>query len=106
MKNNLVNLTGTAALAVLTVAAADTPPDGNGAGLQRIPIAPMEGGGGIGVSRFDERDVVRQPLVAKIVAAYGRADEARAQARDWAEAGPPVGQTERRGKKDRDGAGK
>ncbi len=61
---------------------------------------------GIAVAHFDERDVVRHPLVAKIVAAYGRADEARAVARDRAaEAGPP-GQTERRGKKDRDGAGK
>ncbi|WP_343895049.1 PhoH family protein [Craurococcus roseus] len=63
---------------------------------------------GIGVAGFDERDVVRHPLVAKIVAAYGRADEARAQvARDRAEeAGRAGGQSERRGKKDKDGAGK
>ena len=41
---------------------------------------------GIGVAHFDERDVVRHPLVARIVAAYGRADDARG-ARDRAEAG-------------------
>ncbi len=64
----------------------------------------LDGVQGIGVTRFDERDVVRHPLVARIVAAYGRADEAgRTQGR--AEAGP-AGQGERKGKKDRDGAGK
>ena len=35
----------------------------------------LEGVDGIGVARFAERDVVRHPLVARIVAAYGRADE-------------------------------
>ena len=60
---------------------------------------------GIGVTRFDERDVVRHPLVAKIVAAYGRMDDARF--RDRAdEAGRSGGQSERKGKKDKDGAGK
>jgi phosphate starvation-inducible PhoH-like protein len=48
----------------------------------------VEGVPGIAVARFAERDVVRHPLVAQIVAAYGRADEARS------------------GKKDRNGAGK
>jgi phosphate starvation-inducible PhoH-like protein len=64
----------------------------------------LDGVQGIGVTRFDERDVVRHPLVARIVAAYGRADEAgRTQGR--AEAGP-AGGGERKGKKDKDGAGK
>ncbi len=36
----------------------------------------IEGVEGIGVARFAERDVVRHPLVARIVAAYGRADDA------------------------------
>jgi hypothetical protein len=44
--------------------------------------------------------------VAKIVAAYGRADEARVARDRRAEAGSSGGQAERRGKKDRDGAGK
>ncbi len=48
----------------------------------------VEGVQGIGVARFAERDVVRHPLVARIVAAYGRADDAR------------------KGKKERDGTGK
>ena len=30
---------------------------------------------GIGITRFAEQDVVRHPLVARIVAAYGRADD-------------------------------
>ncbi|MBY0335401.1 MAG: PhoH family protein [Acetobacteraceae bacterium] len=34
---------------------------------------------GIGFAHFDERDVVRHPLVGRIVAAYGRADAARGQ---------------------------
>jgi phosphate starvation-inducible PhoH-like protein len=30
---------------------------------------------GIGIARFAEQDVVRHPLVARIVAAYGRSDD-------------------------------
>jgi phosphate starvation-inducible protein PhoH and related proteins len=37
----------------------------------------LQGVEGIAISRFDERDVVRHPLVARIVSAYGRADAAR-----------------------------
>jgi len=72
----------------------------------------LDGVPGIGVARFDERDVVRHPLVARIVAAYGRAEEARAYGRT--EQGPVGTRTEatadasaeRRGKKERDGTGK
>ncbi|WP_408735085.1 PhoH family protein [Belnapia moabensis] len=52
----------------------------------------LDGVEGIGVARFDERDVVRHPLVARIVAAYGRADS-------------QVGQPGRGPKKERDGTG-
>ncbi len=52
----------------------------------------LDGVDGIGVARFDERDVVRHPLVARIVAAYGRADS-------------QAGQPGRGPKKDRDGTG-
>jgi phosphate starvation-inducible PhoH-like protein len=48
----------------------------------------LEGVEGIGVARFAERDVVRHPLVARIVAAYGRADD------------------QTRAKKEKDGTGK
>ncbi len=37
---------------------------------------------GIAISRFDERDVVRHPLVGRIVSAYGRADAARQRKKD------------------------
>jgi phosphate starvation-inducible PhoH-like protein len=82
-------------------------PAGQKSGLAEA-LDVLGGVAGIAVTRFDERDVVRHPLVAKIVAAYGRADEARAEARDRAaEAGRSGGdQVERRGKKDKDGAGK
>jgi phosphate starvation-inducible protein PhoH and related proteins len=80
-------------------------PAGQKSGLAEA-LEVLDGVGGIGVSRFDERDVVRHPLVAKIVAAYGRADDARMARERRAEAGSSGGQTERRGKKDRDGAGK
>jgi phosphate starvation-inducible PhoH-like protein len=36
-------------------------------------LAILEGVEGVGVTRFGEKDVVRHPLVARIVAAYNRA---------------------------------
>ncbi|WP_408904077.1 PhoH family protein [Neoroseomonas nitratireducens] len=51
----------------------DLPP-GQPSGLAEA-LRILEGVEGIGVARFAERDVVRHPLVARIVAAYGRADE-------------------------------
>jgi phosphate starvation-inducible protein PhoH and related proteins len=63
----------------------------------------LDGVQGIGVARFDERDVVRHPLVAKIVSAYGRADAKAAEQRRDALAAEQQG---RRGKKDQDGTGK
>jgi phosphate starvation-inducible PhoH-like protein len=52
----------------------DLPP-GQTSGLAEA-IRILEGTQGIAFARFDERDVVRHPLVARIVAAYGRADTA------------------------------
>ncbi len=52
----------------------DLPP-GQRSGLAEA-LSVLAGVEGIAVSRFAERDVVRHPLVARIVAAYGRADEA------------------------------
>ena len=49
-------------------------PSGQPSGLIEA-LRILEGVEGIGVARFAERDVVRHPLVARIVAAYGRADE-------------------------------
>ena len=49
-------------------------PSGQPSGLIEA-LRMIEGVSGIGVTRFAERDVVRHPLVARIVAAYGRADE-------------------------------
>ncbi len=49
---------------------------------------------GIGFTRFDERDVVRHPLVGRIVAAYGAAEAVR------------TGQSRRPAGKDVDGTGK
>jgi len=49
-------------------------PSGQPSGLAEA-LRILEGVEGIGVARFAERDVVRHPLVARIVAAYGRADE-------------------------------
>ena len=63
-----------------------------------------------GVAGFDDRDVVRHPLVARIVAAFGRADAAAAQGRADHRAafghadGPD--QPDRGRKKERDGTGK
>ena len=63
----------------------------------------LDGVPGIGVARFDERDVVRHPLVAKIVSAYGRADAHAAEQRRETYSAEQQG---RRGKKDQDGTGK
>jgi len=49
-------------------------PSGQPSGLIEA-LRILDGVEGIGVARFAERDVVRHPLVARIVAAYGRADE-------------------------------
>jgi phosphate starvation-inducible PhoH-like protein len=49
-------------------------PTGQPSGLAEA-LRILEGVDGIGVARFAERDVVRHPLVARIVAAYGRTDE-------------------------------
>ena len=64
----------------------DLPP-GQGSGL-REALAILDGVAGIAVARFDERDVVRHPLVARIVAAYGRADAAASRAAGEARAAP------------------
>jgi phosphate starvation-inducible protein PhoH and related proteins len=61
----------------------------------------LEGEPGIVVSRFDERDVVRHPLVARVVAAYGRAD-----ARTAAGQAAAAQERDRRAKRERDGTGK
>ncbi len=80
-------------------------PNGQRSGLVEA-LEVVGGVQGIAVSRFDERDVVRHPLVAKIVAAYGRLDEARDRAGEAGRSGPKGAARERRGKKDEDGAGK
>jgi phosphate starvation-inducible PhoH-like protein len=77
-------------------------PSGQGSGLAEA-LHILDGVAGIGVARFDERDVVRHPLVAKIVAAYGRADSVAAYGRADGRAAEQPG---RRGKKDADGTGK
>ncbi len=64
----------------------DLPP-GQRSGLVEA-LAILDGVSGIGVSRFAEADVVRHPLVAKIVAAYNRADQSAGGAP--ARAGAPV----------------
>lgn len=65
----------------------DLPPGQKSGLIEALSI--LEGVPGIGMARFAERDVVRHPLVARIVAAYGRADEEK-----------------RRAKKEKDGTGK
>jgi phosphate starvation-inducible PhoH-like protein len=52
----------------------DLPP-GTRSGL-RDALDTLEGLPGIGVARFDKRDVVRHPLVARIVDAYEQRDTA------------------------------
>jgi phosphate starvation-inducible PhoH-like protein len=49
-------------------------PDGKALGLNEA-LAFLEGVEGVGVTRFSEKDVVRHPLVARIVAAYNRGDK-------------------------------
>ena len=51
-------------------------PAGQRSGL-RDALDTLEGVAGIGVVRFDKRDVVRHPLVARIVDAYDQRDTAR-----------------------------
>jgi phosphate starvation-inducible protein PhoH and related proteins len=51
----------------------DLPP-GQKSGLVEA-LSVLDGVPGIGITRFAEQDVVRHPLVARIVAAYNRADE-------------------------------
>ena len=62
-------------------------PAGQPSGLAEA-LRILDGVDGIAVSRFAEQDVVRHPLVARIVAAYGRADD------------------QKRAKKEKDGTGK
>ncbi|MFC3124884.1 PhoH family protein [Pseudoroseomonas globiformis] len=51
----------------------DLPPGQKSGLVEALSI--LDGVEGIGVSRFAETDVVRHPLVARIVAAYNRADQ-------------------------------
>jgi phosphate starvation-inducible PhoH-like protein len=55
-------------------------PAGTRSGL-RDALETLEGVAGIGVARFDKRDVVRHPLVAKIVDAYDQRETARREMR-------------------------
>jgi phosphate starvation-inducible PhoH-like protein len=95
----------------------DLPP-GQKSGLSEA-LRILDGVPGIGVARFDERDVVRHPLVARIVAAYASEDQRRLQNAPFARAPlDPSAPTDdmmpargtpndgRRGKKDQDGPGK
>jgi phosphate starvation-inducible PhoH-like protein len=51
----------------------DLPPHQPSGLVEALSI--VSGVEGIGITRFSDQDVVRHPLVARIVAAYGRADE-------------------------------
>ena len=55
-------------------------PTGTPSGL-RDALETVEGVPGIAVARFDKRDVVRHPLVARIVDAYDQRDEAAGEKR-------------------------
>ena len=57
----------------------DLPP-GQKSGLVEA-LSVLDGVQGIGITRFAEQDVVRHPLVGRIVAAYNRADEQAATGR-------------------------
>jgi phosphate starvation-inducible PhoH-like protein len=81
----------------------DLPP-GQVSGLHEA-LAILDGVDGIAVARFAERDVVRHPLVAKIVAAYGRADTGMAYGRADAAPRPREGGHRRAGV-EKDGTGK
>jgi phosphate starvation-inducible PhoH-like protein len=92
----------------------DLPP-GQKSGL-REALGILQGVPGIAVARFEERDVVRHPLVARIVSAYARDDAARAEAAEMryreeqargGSTGPaPAAAEGRRRTKDQDGTGK
>jgi phosphate starvation-inducible PhoH-like protein len=56
-------------------------PSGTRSGL-RDALDTLEGVPGIGVCRFDKRDVVRHPLVARIVDAYDQREAAEKETRD------------------------
>jgi phosphate starvation-inducible PhoH-like protein len=55
-------------------------PHGVRSGL-RDALDTVEGIQGIGVVRFEQRDVVRHPLVARIVGAYDQREAAQSEAR-------------------------
>jgi phosphate starvation-inducible PhoH-like protein len=60
----------------------DLPPGQKSGLVEALSI--LDGVEGIGLTRFAEKDVVRHPLVGRIVSAYGRADavaEGRAASR-------------------------
>jgi phosphate starvation-inducible PhoH-like protein len=89
----------------------DLPP-GQRSGLAEA-LRILDGVGGIAVARFDERDVVRHPLVARIVTAYAEEDRRRlgqaGEPREETPAGPraaSAGVEDRRGRQERDGTGK
>ena len=67
-------------------------PAGVRSGL-RDALDTLEGIQGIGVVRFDQRDVVRHPLVARIVGAYDQRDAAKGEARRERERPPKTEQT-------------
>jgi phosphate starvation-inducible protein PhoH and related proteins len=48
-------------------------PGGRAEGLDEA-LAILEGVEGVGIARFSEADVVRHPLVGRIVAAYNKKD--------------------------------
>jgi phosphate starvation-inducible PhoH-like protein len=82
----------------------DLPP-GQGSGLHEA-LAILDGVEGIAVARFSERDVVRHPLVARIVAAYGRADAGLAYGRVDAASARSREDGRRRAGLEKDGTGK
>jgi phosphate starvation-inducible PhoH-like protein len=57
-------------------------PTGIRSGL-RDALDTLEGVQGIGVVRFDQRDVVRHPLVARIVGAYDAREAAQREVAQW-----------------------
>ena len=64
-------------------------PTGQRSGL-RDALDTLEGVAGIGVARFDKRDVVRHPLVARIVDAYEQRDTASGEKRREQRRAEPV----------------
>ena len=57
----------------------DLPPGQKSGLVEALSI--LDGVDGIGITRFAEADVVRHPLVGRIVSAYGRAEQAAADGR-------------------------